>query len=380
MADLSNITATPPSHHRFHVLDAMRGIAALIVVDIHTAPLLGTAVFAHNGHLAVDFFFCLSGFVIAFSYERRLLEGMKIPSFLMARVIRLYPMIFLCMTIGIVKPLIEQLHRSDFSILKEKFGYYLFGIFMIPLLGKGGDHQVYPLDISTWSLFFELAANVVFALIAFRRRVPSGVLLVAAAVAFGFLCAGTQRGVEIISMGRVPSYPEFEYGFARVALPFACGVLVLRLYRRFETWRRTAGMNAGLAAVSVVVLSLTLMSPLAWMRTRIFEITAITLLFPLLVFFGAFARVPERLKGICSMLGELSYPVYLLNLVLNYAFANAGLFLAARWPHLRAPLLSIIVVLDAAIALAVGKWVDAPIRRFLVRLYNPSRGRAATRG
>lgn len=367
----SNTIATLPSHHRFHVLDALRGIAALMVVDIHTAPLLGQAAFAHNGHLAVDFFFCLSGFVIAFSYERRLLEGMRIQNFLMARIIRLYPMIFICMTIGIVKPLLEQLHRVDLAMLKVKAGYYVFGVFMIPLLGKGHERQVYPLDISTWSLFFELAANVVFAFVAFRRRVPTSLLMIIAAVSFGFLCAGTHSGVEIISMGRVPSFPEFEYGFARVALPFACGVLVLRLYRRFDAWKRTAWMNGGLAAVSVVVLSLTLVSSLPWMRTRPFEIAAITLVFPPLILFGAFARVPKRLTGVCSVLGELSYPLYLLNLVLNYAFCNAGLFLAARWPPFRTPLLSIIVVLDAVIALAVGRWVDAPLRRFIARKYRP---------
>jgi peptidoglycan/LPS O-acetylase OafA/YrhL len=371
MPNVSNITATPPSRHRFHVLDAMRGIAALMVVNVHTAPLIGNPPFAHNGHLAVDFFFCLSGFVIAFSYERRLFEGMRIPSFLMARLIRLYPMIFISMTIGILKPLIEQLHRSDFTILKQKFGFYLYGIFMIPLLGSGHNHQLYPLDISTWSLFFELAANLVFAWLAFRRRVSTRLLLVAAAVSLCALCVGSHSGVGIVSMGRDSARPGFEYGFARVVLPFASGVLVLRLYKRYDQWTRSARLNAVLAAVSVLLLSLTLLSSLPWMRTRVFEITAIALIFPAVVLFGAFARVPEKLNHVCSVLGELSYPLYLLNLVLNYAFANAGLFLAARWPPLRVPLMSIIVVLDSVIALAVGKWMDAPIRRFIVRKYNP---------
>jgi peptidoglycan/LPS O-acetylase OafA/YrhL len=377
MPNLSIITSTPPSHHRFHVLDAMRGIAALMVVNTHTAPLLGTKLFAHNGHLAVDFFFCLSGFVIAFSYERRLLEGMRIPSFLSARLIRLYPMVFIGMTIGILKPLLEQLHRSDFAMLKEKFLYYLCGIFMIPLLGTGHNHLVYPLDIATWSLFFELVANLAFAFLAFRRRVPTSLLLLVAAASFCILCAGAHSSVAIVSMGSDST--RFNFGFARVALPFASGVLLLRLYKRYETWQRSQRLNAALAAVSVLLLSLTLLSSLLWMRTRIFELSAIALIFPALVLIGAFARVPEKLNRLCSMLGELSYPLYLLNLVLNYAFANAGLSLAARWPHLRPLLMSIIVGLDTAIALAVARWMDAPIRRFLVRKYNPSPSLATSR-
>lgn len=53
-------------------LDALRGGAAFVVMIYHQQH---AAVMGH-GYLAVDFFFILSGFVIAKAYERKLLSDM----------------------------------------------------------------------------------------------------------------------------------------------------------------------------------------------------------------------------------------------------------------------------------------------------------------
>jgi len=45
----------------------------------------------YRGYLAVDFFFMLSGFVLAHAYEERLRSGMKAWRFMRTRIIRLYP-------------------------------------------------------------------------------------------------------------------------------------------------------------------------------------------------------------------------------------------------------------------------------------------------
>jgi peptidoglycan/LPS O-acetylase OafA/YrhL len=80
-AGLQRVALHPTAaSHRFHLLDALRGIAALLIVFYHVVKLLPfyhvTKLLPHSGsldtYLAVDFFFCLSGFVIAFSYEQRL--------------------------------------------------------------------------------------------------------------------------------------------------------------------------------------------------------------------------------------------------------------------------------------------------------------------
>jgi len=70
-------------------LDALRGIAALAVMIYHQQR---AAVMGH-GYLAVDFFFILSGFVIAKAYERKLLSDMSFARFALVRIARLYPLL-----------------------------------------------------------------------------------------------------------------------------------------------------------------------------------------------------------------------------------------------------------------------------------------------
>ena len=83
-------------------LDGMRGIAALFVFFRHTGDLWAIGGFFH-GYLAVDVFFVLSGYVIAFSYDHRFVGGtMTTRSFVVTRLIRLYPMYLLGLMLGVL--------------------------------------------------------------------------------------------------------------------------------------------------------------------------------------------------------------------------------------------------------------------------------------
>ena len=57
---------------RFLFLDGLRGIAALSIVFYHIPEIFGGATAIPHAWLAVDFFFMLSGFVIAYAYDNRL--------------------------------------------------------------------------------------------------------------------------------------------------------------------------------------------------------------------------------------------------------------------------------------------------------------------
>jgi len=65
--------------------------------------------FIAHAWLAVDFFFLLSGFVIAAAYERRLTDGMSLPAFARIRLIRLYPLILLGLLLGVAWPRVARL-------------------------------------------------------------------------------------------------------------------------------------------------------------------------------------------------------------------------------------------------------------------------------
>jgi peptidoglycan/LPS O-acetylase OafA/YrhL len=55
---------------RFALLDELRGIAALAVCLFHIGTRATGVQLFPNGYLAVDFFFMLSGFVLAEAYQR----------------------------------------------------------------------------------------------------------------------------------------------------------------------------------------------------------------------------------------------------------------------------------------------------------------------
>lgn len=88
------LAARRTAPHRFAVLDAWRGLAALAVGLYHirgTSPALSGPLHS-NLAAAVDFFFVLSGFVISASYARRLMDGFSLWRFIALRVGRIWPL------------------------------------------------------------------------------------------------------------------------------------------------------------------------------------------------------------------------------------------------------------------------------------------------
>lgn len=99
MATTSSAAFADTKKH-YHLLDGLRGVAALIVMWYHVFE--GYA-FAGNtmienfnhGYLAVDFFFMLSGFVISYAYDDRWGGSFTMKDFFKRRLIRLHPMVIM---------------------------------------------------------------------------------------------------------------------------------------------------------------------------------------------------------------------------------------------------------------------------------------------
>src|ERR1700744_2229878 len=96
----------------FVVLDGLRGVAAIAVVILHASYCFKLHVPAH-AYLAVDFFFCLSGFIIAHAYDRPFAEGrIALRAFVQKRISRLYPMVLAGTAIGAVASMISATHSD----------------------------------------------------------------------------------------------------------------------------------------------------------------------------------------------------------------------------------------------------------------------------
>ncbi|WAC71999.1 acyltransferase [Roseateles sp. SL47] len=288
---------------RYVVLDGMRGVAALCVAVLHASQLLKLGYKPFHASLAVDFFFCLSGFVVAFAYDRKL-PGMSIQRFFAVRLIRLYPMIALGIALG-AGVLLLALLRGD---LAWKQTLVLIGsAFVLLPAGLKYQFQAYPVNNPIWSLFFELCANAAYGLhTKYGQRLKPGAVT-AVVGALGVALAGAvllQHGVDPIGFD---GPRNFVLGFVRVAFPFVVGMCICRsgIHRRLPQvhWM-----------LPMLVLLAILMCPW-WRHEPVFDLVCLLVLLPLIVALGAAAEVQPHgviLRGL-EWLGAMSYPFYLLH-------------------------------------------------------------------
>src|ERR1700680_3451721 len=96
-------TAYLPSKTHYPILDGLRGVASVMGIIFHVLETVAGGnrfiQIINHGYLAVDFFFLLSGFVVAYAYDDRW-GKMTQWDFYKRRLIRLQPMIILGTVIG----------------------------------------------------------------------------------------------------------------------------------------------------------------------------------------------------------------------------------------------------------------------------------------
>jgi peptidoglycan/LPS O-acetylase OafA/YrhL len=155
--------------HKFLALDALRGVAALIVAEFHYRVFFSNVFFTHS-YLAVDLFFMLSGFVLSFAYQQRLDSGYSVSTFLKTRAVRLYPLYFAGLIFGVVArvwTVREHGHTLQGGFLLP----FACSLLMLPVIaGPGYPNPIsFPFNFPMWSLFFEMVANVYHAVFLRRR-------------------------------------------------------------------------------------------------------------------------------------------------------------------------------------------------------------------
>jgi peptidoglycan/LPS O-acetylase OafA/YrhL len=337
----------------FEVLDGLRGIAAVGVVTFHFMEMViwnYSKLWIGHGFLAVDFFFCLSGFVMGYAYDDRLAK-MGLRTFLKARLIRLHPLVVLGTVLGLI-----AFYANPFGVTP---GYgpgkvalmFVASLLLIPYgVMKERSHNLFSLNAPAWSLFWEYVANVVFGIALYRiKRSLLAVLTIAAAV---LLCWVGHRAGEL-SGGW--SARNFWDGGARVAFSFMAGLLVYRMGWRLRT-------RLGFGTLSVLLV-LALAMPYArggWIR----EAAVIILYFPLLIALGAGATVSPRVERLCRFSGDLSYPLYMTHYSVIWIWGDFAVKhkLATRG---LAPDVICGVTIMVAFAYVVMVAYDKPVRAYL---------------
>lgn len=369
----ANSELKPKSH--YEILDGLRGVAAITVVIFHTfeAYAEGTPFKQHlnHGYLAVDFFFLLSGFVVAYAYDDRW-GRMTQWEFYKRRLIRLQPMVIAGSLFGAalfylqasptVFPLIA--HTPVWKMLLVM----LIGCTLIPILPSmdiRGWQEMHPLDGPAWSLFLEYVANIAYALI--LRRLPKRVLSVLVVVAAAFLVqllVWGPRG-DVIG-GWAVNAPQLHIGFARLCYPFLAGMLLMRLGKRI----RVRHAFAVSSALLLLVLAFPRVgTPQTLWKNGLYESFVILMIFPLIVAIGAGDRLTGTTETrVCRFLGGISYPLYITHYPLIYWYT--AWVIDKKIPGSEGALVGAGMLL-VALAIAYGclKLYDEPVRAWLTRRF-----------
>jgi peptidoglycan/LPS O-acetylase OafA/YrhL len=357
---------TPTSAHRFHLLDALRGLAAMVVVARHSPVSLTALLPTYNSFLAVDFFFGLSGFVIAYSYEGRLRGKLTLRDFTVARVIRLYPMAILGTLLGLAFTLL----RSQVWSQLPHFQLLLVTLTSLSILpnvfvpGLGSD--MLPFDNPAWSLFFEMVANVSYAALLRCRRSQISVMMAIPIISLIALLVLSRRS----NLDGGVSFGTSAIGLARVGFSFFVGVLLFRLRRHLSprAFRGSSGIAAALLLATTLIAVISVSTPLT--RSIWFEFFAVVVLFPITVYQGSRVELPALWTGLCAFLGDISYPLYILHAPLLRPLFNTAVINYAN-AHMLFRLFSLPVYILALILLTwlLGRYCDLPVRRWLTSRY-----------
>ena len=174
----------------YQILDGLRGIAALAVVCFHFMEIAYSDYsqnFIGHGFLAVDFFFCLSGFVIAYAYNGRI-GKIGTVEFFKLRLIRLHPLVILGSVFGLLAYLFDPFGGNPAAYSAGNLlVIFLCSVLLVPFPVMAGRYfNLFGLNAPAWSLFWEYMANIVYALVLYR--VNRWFLVVIAVIAGGWLC------------------------------------------------------------------------------------------------------------------------------------------------------------------------------------------------
>ena len=374
----------------YALLDGLRGAAAFMVVWYHVFEGYafasgGNIENFNHGHLGVDFFFMLSGFVISYAYDDRWKQqgnrGMTLGDFFKRRLIRLHPMILLGAIIGFITYLIQGGVKWDGTTVPFHYAMIalLLAMFLVPAYPGAcydvrGNGEMYPLNGPSWSLFFEYIGNVLYAIIIRRMNNRSlGTLTALLAIAWIWFVALDVSGYNMVGIGWTIDYVNFFGGLLRMLFPFSVGMLLARNFRPVKV--------KGIFWISIAVLFVLFSMPYipksgCFSINGIYELLCITFAFPAIVWLAASGATDDAFSGrLCRFLGDISYPLYIVHYPVMYLFYawlidNRLYTLGETWTAV-----VLVLAVNVTLAYAALKLYDEPVRRWLSKKYGSSQNR-----
>ena len=297
-----SLTAGEMPARAYPGLDALRGIAALLVALFHfRGNFLGYNNYpSGDGYLAVDVFFVLSGFVLSHAYLSRFARGMTVWQFVKIRLIRLYPLYFIGLMLGMVNLLAGYEPRGALSNLDIARAFTM-ELFMLPSWPTLYD-RLFLINVVSWSLFFEMLVNILF-VVFWKRLTPKALLRII--IASGLIVAAFSIYRHNASMGNF--WRTSPIGLARTLLSFSMGILIYKLHRGGAIRFHASPLIFALAALLLVFC---LLYPVPSSVRGYYDLIFIFLIGPLLVLLGSSPRLEQKWLPLFTFLGSTSYALY----------------------------------------------------------------------
>jgi peptidoglycan/LPS O-acetylase OafA/YrhL len=330
---MTEISTKTDSRHRIVLLDALRLLAALLVVCFHwffrgptsgdqSTQIASSDNIAMYGYIGVDWFFIISGFVIAWTAE-----GRTAVQFALARFIRIYPAFVTCMTVTFIGTLYFEPHFMSPGLKDWAANLLIFA----PAFGSK------LMDGAYWSIIIELifyAWVFLFSLVGLfdsHRRTIAIVWLAVALINQHLLHSGALRLVAAT---------EFAPWF----------IMGMMLH---DVWKKSVSTLSLLVLIGAFLASCLTLSDQLVVFARdygqspdhviVYAVDAIGLLLVIACIYVS----PNQpvLSRWASLAGALSYPLYLLHQQLGYILIDR---LAPTLGALTALLVTIVAISCAA--------------------------------
>jgi peptidoglycan/LPS O-acetylase OafA/YrhL len=338
----------------FEILDGLRGVAALSVVCFHFMEWVYSDYgqnFIGHGFLAVDFFFCLSGFVIGYAYDDRI-GKMGVIEFFKSRLIRLHPLVILGSVLGLLTFLFDPFSTYAGSYSAGKIVLiFLSSILLIPSPSMPDRYfNLFGLNAPAWSLFWEYVANIFYALLLIR--IGRRFLLVLTLFAAILLCYVCYRSHSL--MGGWDGH-SFWDGGARIFFSFLAGLLIYRYNWIIKN-------KLGFIGLAILLMLAFLMPFSKW--NWLSEPVVVVFYFPLIVALGAGATLTQGFKKICVFSGKISYPLYMTHYAVIWMFGHYYTTYKPGTTQLFL-IVTMSMLLLVGIAYLVMMVYDIPVRKYL---------------
>ena len=337
-------------------IQAARGVAALLVIVFHCSK----AIFSHReywprdplhhlfawGHLGVELFFVISGFIILQAHWRDIGQATRLGSYVRKRFLRIYP-IYWIVLLGLIPvyavvPAFGTGHELDTLTLLSSFSLVHLTTASVVL-------------VVSWTLFFEILFYVGFAFLIIDQR--AGLLVLGA--------WWSLTAIRLLSGGPSAVHGLLDlYAFDPFTLLFGFGMAAALFYRR-----DSIGAPGSLAFVGAALF---VINGLLEVYGKVFPEAAVSVLAGLFaaVALGGFAALERRgrirVPAPLALVGDASYSIYLVHFPVLSLAAKVVLHPMLRVvPPIGAEFVLILLAIGAGLAfhLAVERRVLALLSR-----------------